>query len=59
MSMYFRNKVTQARFKVLSYDRETGIMTLLGEYGKFKEEYSKEKFQQMGYILEKEEDDAK
>ena len=59
MSMYFRSKITQARFKVLSYDRETGIMVLLGEYGKFKEEYTKEKFAKMGYILEKDDDDAK
>jgi hypothetical protein len=57
--MYFRNKNTQQRFEVISLDRETSIITLKGQYSTFTEEYSKEKFREMGYILEKDKDDAK
>lgn len=55
---YFRNTKTGKRFKVIKLDKTTGEIILKGEYSEFKEQFSKERFQKLGYVLEKESTDA-
>jgi ABC-type transporter MlaC component len=57
-SLYFKNKETGKRYKVISLDKTRGVVILQGEHAQFEEPYSKERFQEMGYVLEKEDDDA-
>jgi len=51
--LYFRNMKTGRRYKVIRIDKEKGEITLKGEYSEFTEPYDKERFQRLGYVLEK------
>lgn len=51
--LYFRNEATGNKYKVVKFDREAGTVTLRGKFGEFTEKFDKEKFQRMGYTLEK------
>lgn len=54
--LYFENKATKVRYKVISFDREKGLVTLTGKHNRpFTEKFSKERFEQMGYTLIQEE----
>lgn len=57
--IYFRNEKTGRRYKVVQWNQETGEIILKGEYAEFAEKYSKERFQRMGYVIEKGDADAK
>lgn len=48
--VFFENIHTGKRYKVVSFDREAGTVTLIGPHNRpFTEKYSKERFQEMGY----------
>lgn len=50
--LVFENTHTQKRYKIVSFDREAGTVTLIGPHNMpFTEKYSKERFEQMGYTL--------
>lgn len=50
--LYFENAATKKRYKIVSFDREKGTVTMIGAHGvPFTEKYSKERFQEMGYAL--------
>jgi hypothetical protein len=51
--LYFKNTRTGKRFKIVRMLKETGEIILKGEYAEFREKYDKERFSQMGYVLEK------
>ena len=51
--LYFVNKNTGKRFKVVRLSKETGEIVLKGEYAEFTEQYDKDRFLKMGYTLEK------
>lgn len=52
--VYFENQNTGKRYKVTALDREAGTVTLVGPHNMpFTEKYSKERFEQMGYVLKK------
>lgn len=53
IELYFRNTKTERRYKVIRIDKEKGEITLKGEYSEFTEPYDKERFQRLGYVLEK------
>ena len=48
------NEKTGKKYKVLAFDKAAGTVRLRGEHGEFTEKYSKERFQQMGYTLKRE-----
>lgn len=52
--LYFRNVKTGRRFKVIRIDKTTNEIVLKGEYSEFREPYDKDRFQRLGYVLEKE-----
>lgn len=48
--VFFENEQTKLRYKFVSLNKETGIMTLLGPHGvEFDVPYSKENFVKWGY----------
>lgn len=50
--LFFENIHTKRRYKVLSFDREAGTVTLIGPHGvPFTEQFTKERFVEMGYEL--------
>lgn len=53
--LYFRNTETGKKFQVVRHDKEAGTITLRGEHAEFLEKYDRERFAQLGYVLEKEE----
>lgn len=53
--LIFRNTITGKAYKVLSLDKERGVIILQGPNAKFEEPYDKENFKRMGYVLEKQE----
>jgi len=58
VKLYFRNEQTGKRYKIVSMDKEAGEVVLQGEHAEFTEKYDKEKFKKLGYVLEKEVEDA-
>lgn len=52
--LFFKNKKTGKRYKIIKLDKEKGEVTLKGEYAEFVEPYDKEKFVRLGYELVKE-----
>ena len=53
--LYFENEHSGKRYKIVSLDREAGIITLIGKHNRpFTEKYDKERFQRMGYTLKQE-----
>jgi hypothetical protein len=54
VNIYFKNKDTGKRFQVVAWNKETGDITLKGEYATFSVKYDKEWLQKSGYVLEKE-----
>lgn len=49
----FVNEKTGKKYRVVSFDKEGGTVTLVGEHGvEFTENYSKELFQKLGYKLQ-------
>jgi len=57
MKTYFKNTHTGKRYEIVEFDKAEGKVTLRGETAEFTEDYSKEKFKRLGYVLEKTEDD--
>ena len=57
-NLYFRNVPTGRRYKVLGLDKARGVIILQGPNAKFEEPYDKARFERLGYVLEKETDDA-
>lgn len=57
-NLFFKNQRTGKKYKVVKLDKEKGQIILQGAHGEFAEPYDKERFKQMGYSLEKEDDDA-
>lgn len=53
---YFVSEATGNRYKVVKFDKETGVVLLRGKFGEFTERYDKKKFKRMGYELVTEED---
>lgn len=52
VELYFENAETKRRYKVVSFDKEAGTVTLIGPHNMpFTEKFSKERFQEMGYQL--------
>lgn len=51
--VYFENKKTGRKYKVVHLDKEKGEITLKGEYSTFVEPYDKERFKRLGYVLVK------
>lgn len=50
MAVYFENTKTGKRFKVLSWNEETGEVVMKGEVGDpFTETFDKKRFKQMNY----------
>ena len=48
--VYFENVHTKKRYKVVSFDREAGTVTLIGQHEiPFTEAYSRERFEKLGY----------
>lgn len=58
MKLYFRNVKTGKRYGVVRIDKERNLITLKGEMAEFTEAYDKDRFKRMGYVLEKEIEDA-
>jgi uncharacterized pyridoxamine 5'-phosphate oxidase family protein len=57
VKLYFRNVKTNKRYEVVSLDKEKNEVTLRGETATFVEPYDKQRFQQLGYVLERIEED--
>jgi hypothetical protein len=50
VEVFFESVHTKKRYKVVSFDREAGTVTLVGPHGvPFTENYSKDRFEEMGY----------
>lgn len=58
MKLYFRNLKTGKRYQVVNIDKVKNTITLKGEMAAFTEPYDKDRFKRMGYVLEKETEDA-
>lgn len=56
--VYFKNTNTGKRYEVLKLDKASGQIILKGEHVEFTERYDKQRFMEMGYVLEKEDPDA-
>ncbi len=52
--LYFKNEQTGRRYEVVKFDLAENTVTLKGEHAEFVEPYDKEKFVQLGYVLERE-----
>jgi hypothetical protein len=49
----FVNQKTGKRYRVVTFNKDAGTVTLVGEHGvEFTEPYSKERFQELGYTLQ-------
>jgi glutamine amidotransferase-like uncharacterized protein len=57
-TVYFQNKATGKKYRVVSMDKDKGTITLKGEHAEFTEKYDKAHFKELGYELVKEEEDA-
>lgn len=55
MKLFFRNEKTGKRYRVVRMNKDEGTVVLRGDHAEFTEPYDKDRFKQMGYILEKEE----
>ena len=51
-AIYFRHSKTDRRFRVVSLDKVTNMVTLKGEHAEFTQPYDKEHFKRLGYVLE-------
>ena len=49
--LYFENVETHTRFELVEINEDQTEVKLRSEYGEFYEEYSKERFKQLGYKL--------
>lgn len=58
MKLYFRNAKTGKRYQVVQIDKVKNTITLKGEMATFTEPYDKDRFKRMGYVLEKEPENA-
>ena len=56
VKLFFKNKKTNKRYRVVKIDKDAGTVTLKGEHAEFVEPYDKARFQELGYVLEKEEE---
>ncbi len=53
--LFFENIHTGKRYKIVSFDKDAGTVTLIGPHNMpFTEKYTKERFEQMGYTLKQE-----
>lgn len=53
--LFFENVHTGKRYKIVSFDKDAGTVTLIGPHNMpFTEKYTKERFEQMGYTLKQE-----
>lgn len=53
IELFFVNKETGKRFKVLRHDKARNVVLLKGEYTEFEEPYDRERIEKLGYKLEK------
>lgn len=52
VELYLENTATKRRYKIVSFDKEAGTVTLIGPHNlPFTEKFDKERIQQMGYTL--------
>lgn len=58
MAVVLRSTKTGKDFKVISFNKETGIVTLQGETATFTEKFDQEAFKSWGYELVQVEDDV-
>jgi hypothetical protein len=56
--MFLIHTKTGRRYEVISLNRDAGLIVLKGELAEFTEPYNKERFKELGYILEKDKADA-
>ena len=56
--IFFRNEETGKRYEVIALDKEKKLVTLKGEHAQFEEPYDPARFKRLGYVLEKESEDA-
>lgn len=56
--VFFRNQQTDKRYEVISLDKDKQVVTLRGEHGTFQEPYDPARFKRLGYVLEKDTNDA-
>lgn len=54
---YFRNTKTNKQYEIVRMDKEKNEVTLRGETAEFVEPYDKDRFKQLGYVLERVEED--
>lgn len=55
IKLYFKNHKTGKRYEIIHLDKTKGEVTLRGEHSEFVEQYDKDRFKKLGYVLEKEE----
>lgn len=53
--IFFENKKTKMRFRIVKFDKAKGTMVLKGKYREFEEKYDKARFERLGYELVQEE----
>lgn len=53
VKLYFKNTRTGKRYEVVSMNKENRTVTLRGQHAEFVEKYDKERFERLGYVLEK------
>lgn len=47
----FENERTGKRYKIVSFDKAAGTVRLKGDHAEFTENYDKDRFLKMGYVL--------
>jgi hypothetical protein len=58
MAVVLKSSKTGKSFKIIDYNKETGIVTLQGEAATFTEKFDQDAFKSWGYELTKVEDDV-
>lgn len=58
VKLYFRNVKTGKQYEIVRMDKEKNEVTLRGETAEFVEPYDKERFKELGYVLERVDEDA-
>lgn len=56
--IFFKNVKTGKKYRVVKLDKAENEITLQGEYGEFTEKYNKARFERLGYVLVRGEQEA-
>lgn len=56
--LYLRNTHTNRRYRIVHLDRENNKIVLRGDHAEFEEDYDKQRFKALGYVLEQGDADA-